>query len=74
MSWNQGNLLAKIKEVCSDEGNFTLVLSADNSFEQQQIIKSARWLQSEMFINLNTCEVQKIMKTEGVALSGSLQE
>jgi hypothetical protein len=65
-------LLQKIKNASQDGVSFTLILNAESDHERQQIINTAKWLQSEMYIRLKTCEVQKVMWTEGVVLSGTL--
>jgi hypothetical protein len=65
-------MLSKIKEASTDEGNFTVVIGAASDYEHQQIIKSAKWLESEMYIRLRKCELQKVGNSEGVLLSGKL--
>ncbi|MGM0890330.1 MAG: hypothetical protein ACQEW5_26100 [Bacillota bacterium] len=69
---DRSTLLTKMKEASPDGVSFTLILNANSVHEQKQIISTAKWLQSEMYIRLKTCEVQKVMLTEGVVLSGTL--
>lgn len=69
---DRSTLLTKMKEASPDGVSFTLILNANSDHEQKQIISTAKWLQSEMYIRLKTCEVQKVMLTEGVVLSGTL--
>ncbi|OIK08510.1 hypothetical protein [Bacillus sp. MUM 13] len=68
-----GELFEQMKEaVGDDKGNFAFVISAANSHEQLEIIKTAKWLEEELYIRLKKCEVQKAMITEGVFLAGRI--
>jgi hypothetical protein len=69
---NSSDLLRKIKKASSDGENFSFVLSTINDYEDQEVIKTAKWLEREMYIRLRECEVQKVGNSKGVFLSGKI--
>ncbi|NUK31032.1 hypothetical protein HT574_13335 [Parageobacillus sp. VR-IP] len=67
-------LLSKIREASSDEGIFELEFKTRNNYETQDIIQTAKWLESEMYIRLKEYKAQKADDGELVFLSGKILE
>lgn len=69
---DRSQLLNKIKEASPDGENFTLFISTVNHYSDQEVLKQAKFLESEMFISLREAQTAKVGSVEGVSLSGKI--
>jgi hypothetical protein len=67
---NSSQLLEKIKEASPNNKRFSLFISTINEYSDLEVINVARGLESELKIQLETCELQRVSNSDGVFLSG----
>ncbi|MCM3676639.1 MULTISPECIES: hypothetical protein [Peribacillus] len=71
---DSSQLLNRLKEVSGNTDIFSIFISTRNEHEDKAIIDKAKWLQSELYIRLKECEMQKVDDNSGVYLSGKIME
>lgn len=67
-------LLNKLKDVSGNTDTFSIFIVTVNEHEEKAIIKTAKFLQSELYIRLKECEMQNVDENSGVYLSGVINE
>ncbi|MED2971314.1 hypothetical protein SAMN05428981_101800 [Bacillus sp. OV194] len=63
-------LLNRLKNASQNGETFTIFINTISDQEDDQVMRTAKNLQSELFIRLRVCEKQK----DGVLLSGMIEQ
>ncbi|MDN4073051.1 hypothetical protein [Fictibacillus terranigra] len=63
-------LLNRLKNASQNGETFTIFINTISDKEDDQVMRTAKNLQSELFIHLRVCEKQK----DGVLLSGMIEQ